>query len=102
MKHDPVVQLMRNLQLHTLDPRFEKYGNFILDASRGRTLFWGNFIDFSAVFRVVTNDRKLIDVIIGLINENKQSEGYLAAKREYAKKNDQYHDKFDRWLHAAH
>ena len=75
--------LIRNLQQYTLDPVFEKYGNFILSAAGHRTLFWGNFYDYSAVFSIKTNDPKEIDVLTKLIRANQETKEYQYAKDEY-------------------
>ena len=79
---DPAV-LIENLQKHTLDPRFERYGNFILFAKDGGLTFWGNFIDYSAVFHIVTNDTETCKNLIGLIRQNQQSPAYLEAQQAY-------------------
>jgi len=75
--------MIRNLQMYTLDPRFEKYGNFILSAKGHRTMFWGNFYDYAAVFHVKTDDPAMIEVITNLIRANQDTKEYQYAKDEY-------------------
>ena len=84
-------QLIRNLQTYTLDPRFEKFGNFILAGKNGGTVFWGNFYDYSAVFHVVTNDPSLVEVIGNLNRANQESKEYGYAKDEYAHAREMQH-----------
>lgn len=100
-----VNRLLELLPTRTLDPTFEEYGNFISadlfhpkwDADQaeyvddhtrpiypdtpGMVRFFGNFYDYSAVFRIDTNDRALIDQLTAAIRANQQTPAYLAAKQ---------------------
>ncbi len=97
--------LLKHLAVHTLEPDFEAYGNFIntnlcrakWDADQNRWVddpaqpiypdtpgmvrFFGNFHDYSAVFRIDTNDQALIDQLTAAIRANQQTPAYLAAKQ---------------------
>lgn len=101
---DP-ASLLKHLAEHTLEPDFEAYGNFIQadlcrpkwDADQNRWVddpaqpiypdtpgmvrFFGNFHNYSAVFRFDTNDQALIDQLTAAIRANQQTPAYLAAKQ---------------------
>ena len=65
-----IQRIIDNCERYTLDPTFEDYGNFIdlnpgwlgsaAKKYAGCVEIWGNFYDFSGVFRVITNDAAVI------------------------------------------
>lgn len=70
MVPDTEENILRDLEEHTLDPVFEMYGNFVNPAPQwmdaiteakyaGCAMIFGNFLDFSHAFRLVT-DRKSV------------------------------------------
>ena len=55
-----VESLIEALALYTLDPVFEKYGNFMGRCeATGEFRFFGNFFDYSYVFNFTTSDEEL-------------------------------------------
>ena len=98
---DSIDDLLNTLRKHTLDPRFEQYGNFItenpcegvrdeqgnwIDGPRlfrtDVTHFFGNFFDVSHVFQLYTNDQAIIAALTSAIRANQQTEAYAQAGRE--------------------
>jgi hypothetical protein len=104
---ETVEGLLSLLAEHSLDPRFEEFGNFIMPATRasetynettraveyidagpiypqapGAVRFWGNFFALSAVFNVDTDDAATIRVLTEAIRANQRTPAYLAAKAE--------------------
>lgn len=88
---DSVEKLIEVLGLHTLDPRFENYGNFItLDPVAWDTLkplypagtvnFFGNFRGVSHVFSIVTDEPEIIDALTTAIRTNQATAEYRAIK----------------------
>lgn len=88
---DTEENIMRDLAQHTLDPVFELYGNFInLDPEwrseevkklrAGHTLIFGNFLSYSHAFRVLTDDRALINRFSEAIKRNKATPAYQEAR----------------------
>ena len=74
-----VDELLDVLARETLDPRFEKYGNFILrDETPLR--FWGNFLSVSHVFSIDTDDAALIERLTAAIRANQQRPAYQTAR----------------------
>ena len=74
-----VDELLDVLARETLDPRFEKYGNFIL-RDEPPLRFWGNFFNVSHVFSIDTDDPALIDRLTSAIRANQQRPDYQAAR----------------------
>lgn len=82
------------LKKYTLDPIFEKYGNFIhknpkfsknpemTEYYNGWWCLFGNFFDYSNAFSIYTNDEKLAVKLRDLIRKNQKSEKYIQAKNE--------------------
>lgn len=78
-----IQRLIDGLGEFTLDPKFEKYGNFIIrDEPKysGAVSFFGNFFDYSLVFRIDTTDQVLIDELTRLIRQNQRSDAYKRAR----------------------
>ena len=90
-------ELAEVLAKHTLDPTFEKYGGFLYqvrpgDWIRGKaptdtdlTNTWqmfGNFFDVSHVFNIYTDDPAVIARFRALIDANKKTPAYRAARKE--------------------
>lgn len=78
-KPDPVERLLERLKLYTLDPRFERCGNFI-SKSDGIVHFWGNFFDVSGVFQIDTDEAPIIERLTRAIRDNQARASYLEAK----------------------
>ena len=90
---DTIDELKDALKNYTLDPAFEQYGNFVNRAPKwdkpelnerfkGCTTIFGNFLTYSHVFSIITNDEHLINEIEGLVAENKERPEYRAAKAD--------------------
>lgn len=89
-----IEDFIEKLQKYTLDPTFEKYGNFIkknpkfpknpqlTKEYKGWYMFFGNFYDYSNAFSIYIKDEKLAEKIRGLIRKNQRSEEYQKAKSE--------------------
>lgn len=77
---DPEV-FLANLERHTLDSTFEKYGNFAVPGDDGTTHFHGNFADLSAVFDFRLSGEEAARVEIA-IRRHQRTERYRAADRE--------------------
>lgn len=80
----PIEALFDRLQTATLDRTFEAYGNFIergADIKRiygaGFVCFFGNFFDYSHVFRIATDDAELIERLTAAIEANKAKPSYI-------------------------
>jgi hypothetical protein len=88
---DSINQLLEVLKNEPLDRRFEKYGNFIyiiresdtIDPCTcpkewiGSTMFSGNFLTISHVFRILTDEQEIINKLTIAIRENQQRQDYL-------------------------
>jgi hypothetical protein len=89
-----IDDFINKLQKYTLDPTFEKYGNFIkknpkfpknpqlTKEYKGWYMLFGNFYDYSNAFSIYIKDEKLAGKIRGLIRKNQRSEEYQKAKSE--------------------
>ncbi|OAS26304.1 hypothetical protein [Methylobacterium platani] len=73
----PLEALFARLESDTLDRSFEAYGNFVEECSNGMTSFFGNFLTYSHVFNVMTDDADLIERLTAAIRRNQQSADYL-------------------------
>jgi len=77
---DTIEQLFEMLGREPLDPRFEKYGNFVYHCEDSdRIKVWGNFFTVSYGFDVETDDPELIERFLAAISANQSSEPYQAA-----------------------
>jgi hypothetical protein len=90
---DTIEELLNALNRYTLDPTFEKYGNFVnsdpvwlkpevAEKYKGCTVIFGNFIDCSHVFRIVTDDAEIIAALSEAIERNKETAEYKTFKKE--------------------
>ena len=90
---DTIERIARDLAEHTLDPVFEEYGDFCdhtpelltkeaAEKYAGCVIFWGNFLDYSGVFDVITSDKEIIAKLSELIARNKATPEYIAARRD--------------------
>lgn len=104
-----IEKLYRMLETETLDPMFEKYGDFCTPAERaivrsyneedprvavplsetGSMHFHGNFFSYSCTFSVYTDDEDVIAKLVNLIKENKATLAYKQARDE-RKEHDAY------------
>lgn len=87
---DTIDTLLEVLSKHTLDPRFERYGDFVRadtpdiyirdghsQVIPGAVRFFGNFIDISHVFNIRTDETVIIKALTDAIAANKQTQAYL-------------------------
>lgn len=99
-----LAMLFDLLTQETLDPTFEKYGNFIEQPRKsimtgydgGKSIwedrgpmypdrptalqFFGNFLNYSFVFDITTDDSEMIARLTAAIRANQQSDTYRAAR----------------------
>lgn len=98
---DTIESIIYDLEHYTLDPTFEKYGNFVnhnpqwikpeaKEIYRGCTMISGNFYSYSHAFRLITDDVNIISQIEAAVNKNKQTEVYKQAKQELEEHERQY------------
>ena len=90
---DTIERIARDLVEQTLDPVFEQHGDFCdrspewltkeaAEKYSGCVRFWGNFLDYSGVFDVITSDKEIIAKLSELIASNKETPKYIAARRD--------------------
>ena len=90
---DTIERIARDLAEHTLDPVFEQHGDFFdrspewltkeaAEKYAGCVKFWGNFLEYSGVFDVITSDKEIIAKLSELIARNKATPKYIAARRD--------------------
>ena len=90
---DTIERIARDLAEHTLDPVFEHCGDFFdrspkwltkeaAEKYSGCVRFWGNFLDYSGVFDIITSDKEIIAKLSELIARNKATPKYIAARRD--------------------
>lgn len=76
-------ELIQSLESHPLDPRFEKYGNFIDETGHpGATNFFGNFYGVSHVFNITTDQPEIIERLTIAIRANQATPAYQQAQQE--------------------
>ena len=89
---DTKENIINDLENYTLDPVFEKYGNFvnrnpqwinpeITEKYAGCSTIFGNFLALSHAFRLVTDDEALIGEIEEKVRKNQASAEYQEAKK---------------------
>ena len=90
---DSIEELLNVLDKYTLDPTFEKYGNFInsnpewlkpeaVEEYKGCTKFFGNFMTLSHVFNIITDDTEVIEALTKAINKNVETLQYKKFRQE--------------------
>lgn len=88
---DTEENILRDLERYTLDPVFERYGDFVnrapewLDEEHaakyaGCSVISGNFLGYTHAFYVVTDDEDLISRFSGAVLRNKASQEYQEAR----------------------
>ena len=88
---DSIDNLKEVLKYYALDPKFEKHGNFVnrnpqwvtedlKEKYKGCSTIFGNFLEISHIFSIITNDEKLLAEIEELVNENKKRPEYQDAR----------------------
>lgn len=91
-KPSTIDDLKEVLTKYTLDPTFERYGNFInhrpqwkkdcAEKYKNCSVVFGNFLTLSHVFNIITDDKKLLKELGILIESNKSSKEYIEAKEQ--------------------
>lgn len=93
---DSEENILNHLAEHTLDPVYERYGNFVNrnpkwlheEGARkygGCTTIFGNFLNFSHAFYLITDDEALISRLSEAIDRNKARPEYQAAREKLAR-----------------
>jgi hypothetical protein len=94
-KPDDIPTLLEVLKTETLDVTFEDFGNFVYEFKpykgwneknqkyKGCICISGNFLYYSHVFNIITDETEVIDQLRAAIRKNQQTEAYKAAKVEY-------------------
>lgn len=77
---DGIDVLEHRLRTETLDPRFERYGNFIRKERGGPWTLFGNFLTYSHVFNIRTDDAALVRRLRRLIRRNQATTAYQDAR----------------------
>lgn len=87
---DTKENILKSLEKYTLDPVFEKYGNFVYiptwtnkesaEKYKGLTAICGNFLTYSHAFSLYTDDAELIEELTKAIRKNQNTEEYKQAK----------------------
>jgi hypothetical protein len=92
---ETIEDLKEILKTQILDPTFEKCGNFInnnpqwlkneaKELYKGCSVIFGNFMTYSHVFNIITDDKTLIAELQELINKNKNTLEYQQCKQQLA------------------
>jgi hypothetical protein len=82
-----IEKLFGMMEEYVLDPTFENYGGFVDEDPKlfsGQTEFtsvFGNFYDYSYVFRIFTKDALLISRFKEAVAKNQAKESYQRAKQ---------------------
>lgn len=76
---DSLAKLIEVLGEATLDPRFEEYGNFVIDDMPGPVRLFGNFHQLSHVFNIDGTPEELAEAIAA-IRKNQATDAYRAAR----------------------
>jgi len=91
-----IAELLEALQVETLDPSFEDYGNFVesdrdlMSYITGKPIypdnprvvrFFGNFATVSHVFNIDTDEPEIISSLSAAIRANQQTPSYQEIKR---------------------
>ena len=90
MIDDTAENILNDMEQYTLDPTFEFYGNFVNSSPKWRkdelaaryadcAVIFGNFLNYTHAFRLVTDDAALIDRIKAAVVKNKARPEYIAA-----------------------
>jgi hypothetical protein len=79
----PLQSLMERLATETLDPRFEKHGNFV-STTRNTVKVHGNFLSYSHVFDI-EGDAEEMQPIVNAIRAAQQRGDYRAARVRMSK-----------------
>ena len=91
--------LYRLLETYTLDPVFERYGEFVnrtpcwIDGETARkysgaSVIAGNFLSYSHAFYLITDQEELIRSLERLIEKNRASPQYQAARARWLSSDD--------------
>ena len=73
---DTIDVLLKRLEEYTLDPVF---GEFMTLLDNGKIMFFGNFFDYSHVFRIETDDSEICEKLTNAIVKNTMTDKYLEA-----------------------
>jgi hypothetical protein len=80
---DDLGALFVALATETLEPDFERYGNFA-EFDRGKVRFFGNFRSVSHVFQIVTDDAMTAAALVLAIRANQATARYRKAREGMA------------------
>jgi hypothetical protein len=83
---DSLAELFEMLGKYTLDPTFEKYGNFYMKHDQIEVKdcthrIWGNFFDYSFVFSI-DGTKEELEPLRKAIRAHQKGEKYLSAKED--------------------
>lgn len=78
---DTIDTLIAVLQRETLDPSFERHGNFAMEMESDYVLFFGNFLTVSHVFNITSSDPDVIIRLRKAIRENQAKPEYITARK---------------------
>ena len=90
---------LSDLETYTLDPVFERYGEFVnrtpcwIDGETARkysgaSVIAGNFLSYSHAFYLITDQEELIRSLERLIEKNRASPQYQAARARWLSSDD--------------
>ena len=84
---DTIMELLAVLQAYTLEPMFERNGDFIIDSDPvlpfKTVRFFGNFRYLSHVFSIDSDDPFVIATLTAAIRANQSTPAYQAARLAY-------------------
>lgn len=105
-----IDDFIEKLSKYTLDPTFEKYGNFVRKNPKfpkskeltkkyeGWWSFFGNFFDYSNAFSFYTDDAELVEKLTDLIRKNQSFEKYINFKKELEEDERKYKERLQKRL----
>lgn len=104
-----IDDFIKKLENYILDPVFEQYGNFLIKApkfSKSKELtekyknswhLFGNFYDYSNAFSIFIDENETVEKLKACINQNKKTEKYISAKKDYEERECAYKEYLKRF-----
>jgi hypothetical protein len=81
---DPIEKLFERLEKYTLVPSLVPFmSDAAPDCGPGCMRFFGNFVEVSGAFAVVTDDEEMMKRFVSAIGSNMQTPRFVKASREY-------------------